>query len=1180
MLRRQLLVLLLFVLFTANLAQKYVPNDRNDNDENDDEDQVQPVNRVQPPSNNDLKPASSINANVPPASDPLAPRRYIDSNRRPSSSLPTPLAASKECESDVQKYCGKGSKQLLSNLKVLQCVDDLDNAVNLINKDCQHRIYQFKYNMTHDPRFDDAAVRQCSKDIKLFDECEAYVTKRGSGRLVSCLYDYLANITEPSCRYFINQMQAIVFSDWRLTEYFSDACSADIAKLECGRLDDENESIPHEQGAVISCLSEKYGQLTITCRKEIFHLAEMQSDDYHLDRALYYACRDDRERLCSQVSSGNGRVYRCLYEKKFDSMMTPACRKEVHRRQSLVVADVKFDAPLIRACKGEMIQHKCNVDAVEGDQRSSLVKLLLCLEDTLKKGHHIQDECRREMLVHRRMLMSDYALSPEIVSECKTEMIQHCPSLFQQGASGSIGQRGGKMIHCLLGAARKERSFSSRCLTVINALVRAVDPGNDIRADPLLETACRPVIDTLCPRMKAGNSNVVLCLLDNLKNARMTEECEDRLMEVAYFMARDWRLTPRLMRTCQTNLKTFCQLPEDWSMNKELNDVQVGMYLGCLYQHRKNLDRECQGELKRIMHIRTQAIGLMPEIEDNCLTDLATCKNPEVKGEEFKCLQKKYNKLEEQCKAAVRNYTQMTMSDPTLDFLLMKACEPMMQTFCANIENGHENDLIRCLIKHKHEQKMDFRCKAGIDHHQITSMKDEAFLSQQFRTKCNAEVNEHCTGKKTKAGVIQCLADLMLRDVLKKTNAIRESCRDELRFELLQRSESIDFDPSLAKACRYDINRFCADRTPGNAQILDCLKENHNKVSAPCFARLRKREKLDVILPENDYSLMSKCATVIQKYCSNEKKQNILSCLRHNINQDAMPNVCRRILYHRLMVLNSDARFNKGLIENCQRDIGKFCQSEIIDQDSDDKDSDEDDGDNDDKDTDKKDDPNPSPNTDENGDVKDREMGGRIIQCLRSKYADTTITLESPCVSELIDVIQTSKLDIKLDIRLYQSCRKSLNINGQCVGMDQEDCLKILYQQGKLEDDDCKEQVKRIIREGQADIHVDRALSFACQADVLKYCNDIPIGSGKQLQCLLSMGKSVTSQCQSVLEKRRELWKSVPNVNGVVELANEIRKSNNSFYLFSVILLILCVMFMAGCACRPYVRYSRVRKYK
>ncbi len=35
--------------------------------------------------------------------------------------------------------------------------------------------------------------------------------------------------------------------------------------------------------------------------------------------------------------------------------------------------------------------------------------------------------------------------------------------------------------------------------------------------------------------------------------------------------------------------------------------------------------------------------------------------------------------------------------------------------------------------------------------------------------------------------VIQCLADLMLRDVLKRQNEITEDCRDELKFELLQR---------------------------------------------------------------------------------------------------------------------------------------------------------------------------------------------------------------------------------------------------------------------------------------------------------------------------------------------------------------------------------------------------------
>ena len=114
-------------------------------------------------------------------------------------------------------------------------------------------------------------------------------------------------------------------------------------------------------------------------------------------------------------------------------------------------------------------------------------------------------------------------------------------------------------------------------------------------------------------------------------------------------------------------------------------------------------------------------------------------------------------------------------------------------------------------------------------------------------------------------------------------------------------------------------------------------------------------------------------------------------------------------------------------------------------------------------------------------------------------------------------------------------------------------------------------------------------------------------GSGKQLQCLLSTGKFVTAQCREMLKKRQELWKSVrstdvnmhsssaleletslirlsllqvSNVEGVGDIAREIRKSNNSTYLFSAVLLIFCVMFMAGCACRPYVRYSRVRKHK
>ncbi len=45
-------------------------------------------------------------------------------------------------------------------------------------------------------------------------------------------------------------------------------------------------------------------------------------------------------------------------------------------------------------------------------------------------------------------------------------------------------------------------------------------------------------------------------------------------------------------------------------------------------------------------------------------------------------------------------------------------------------------------------------------------------------------------------------------------------------------------------------------------------------------------------------------------------------------------------------LVDLDARFNKGLIENCRPDIAKHCHDEVLDKDDDDeKDSDEEDTD-------------------------------------------------------------------------------------------------------------------------------------------------------------------------------------------------------------------------------------------
>ncbi len=56
--------------------------------------------------------------------------------------------------------------------------------------------------------------------------------------------------------------------------------------------------------------------LSSSCQAEIFLLAEYQSEDFHLDRALFLACKDDRLRICPKVKSGEGRVYKCLMMNK------------------------------------------------------------------------------------------------------------------------------------------------------------------------------------------------------------------------------------------------------------------------------------------------------------------------------------------------------------------------------------------------------------------------------------------------------------------------------------------------------------------------------------------------------------------------------------------------------------------------------------------------------------------------------------------------------------------------------------------------------------------------------------------------------------------------------------------------------------------------------------------------
>ena len=106
----------------------------------------------------------------------------------------------------------------------------------------------------------------------------------------------------------IFQIEAIIFSDYNLIADFAAKCDNDIENRFCGHVRRKMHSdskvifYHHSQGLVWECLSQHVNEVEPECKEEILHIAELQSDDFHLDRPLYFACKKDRKTLCSKVS--------------------------------------------------------------------------------------------------------------------------------------------------------------------------------------------------------------------------------------------------------------------------------------------------------------------------------------------------------------------------------------------------------------------------------------------------------------------------------------------------------------------------------------------------------------------------------------------------------------------------------------------------------------------------------------------------------------------------------------------------------------------------------------------------------------------------------------------------------------------------------------------------------------
>uniref|UniRef100_A0A8C2Q2A8 Golgi apparatus protein 1 n=1 Tax=Cyprinus carpio TaxID=7962 RepID=A0A8C2Q2A8_CYPCA len=897
----------------------------------------------------------------------------------------------------------------------------------------------------------------------------------------------------------------------------------------------------HSQGEVIACLEralvreaeqkDKAHQIKDECKKAIMRVAELSADDFHLDRYLYFSCRDDRERFCEHTQVGEGRVYKCLFNHKFEEAMSEKCRNALTTRQKLIAQDYKVSYSLAKACKADLRKYHCNPDtSMPRAREARLSFLLLCLESAVHRGRTVTGDCQGEMLDYRRMLMEDFSLSPEIVLHCRGEIEAHCSGLHRKG----------RTLHCLMRVTRGDKgTVDNLCQTALQTLIQSADPGADYRIDRALNEACESVIQTACKHIRSGDPMILSCLMEHLYTEKMVQDCEHSLLELQYFISRDWKLDPILYRKCQNDASRLCYTP-GWNESSEL--MPPGAVFSCLYRHAyrteeqgRRLTRDCKVEVQRILHQRALDVKLDPELQKRCMTDLGKwCSEKTDTGQELECLQDHLEELVSNCRDVVGNLTELESEDIQIEALLIRACEAVIQSHCHDVADNQIDmgNLLECLVQNKHQREMNDKCAVGVTHFQLVQMKDFRF-SYKFKMACKEDVLKLCPNIKKKADVVICLSTTVRNDTLQdvKDQRVSLKCRKQLRVEELEMSEDIRLEPELHDACKKDINKFCSSVAYGNAQIIECLKENKKQLSQVCHQKIFKLQETEMMDPELDYQLMRVCKQMIK---------NMLQCLKLNKNSELMDPKCKQMITKRQITQNTDYRLNPVLRKACKADIPKFCQSIL-------------------------------------GKASDaNELEGQVISCLKLKYADQR--LSGDCEDQIRVILQESALDYRLDPQLQVHCRNEITrlCAEEAAAQEQtgqvEECLKNNLL--KIKQDECKTEVLNMLKESKADIFVDPVLHTACALDLKHHCAAINPGRGRQMSCLMEalQDKQVRLQpeCKRRLQDRVDMWSYAAKVapaEGFSDLAVQVMTSPSKNYILFMIALAVSLLFLVGLLC-------------
>lgn len=455
----------------------------------------------------------------------------------------------------------------------------------------------------------------------------------------------------------------------------------------------------------------------------------------------------------------------------------------------------------------------------------------------------------------------------------------------------------------------------------------------------------------------------------------------------------------------------------------------------------------------------------------------------------------------DKCKKAI----QQVDSWASLNFKLFspyaaKMCEAEVSEHCntgqEHLHIRHEPGVVRVCLR-RHYKKLGSNCLYGVMQDEVDRAHDPHTMDVQIRLHCARERKEICG--RTGGGygkVTICLWRALHQGTSKDSFSV--PCAEAVRQSLYRMQHSLRLNPLLQSACKETAQDECGfvarhDRADlkwkekvsaeevmeKDRDVMLCLKKKFmtKKLPQRCEDMLRANLMLSSLDFKADSSYPG-CTEDIQTYCPNVPSEGgkMLDCLRENL--DALRDDCKRNQFALAKIEEGDNSFKVAIKKACTLEIDRLCpeQDQFL----------------------------PC--------LHDQLERIKDHHCLRVVQRDAELTGQ--------DYRLKYQVSLKCEADINKVCKaaKAFVDKGQFAPMGTEGVqsgyvLHCLAKNTKLLEDDCREEVKRVLRLGAFSYMANPGVRDSCEFDVGAVCYGVEPGHGRVHACLLKHFEKLTPQC-------------------------------------------------------------------